>query len=84
MTNNVTTTEVAPVQVGKQKKFKVEIYEKVYYTLEVSAGSAQEAKKFINEINYGNAVLSDFQPDSNGGAIPSCYGNVVIKNIEQV
>ena len=84
MKNNGTTTEVAPVQVGEQKTFKIEVYEKVYYTLEVSATSAQAAKRLVREINNGNACLSDFQPDSNGGSIPSRHSNVVIQGIEQV
>ena len=81
--NNGTTTEVATVQAGEQKTFKVEVYEKVYYTLEVSATSAQAAKRLVREINNGNACISDFQPDSNGGSTPSHYGNVVIQKVEQ-
>jgi len=77
------TTEQAPVQ-GGEGIFKIEVYEKTYYTLEVSASSIQAAKKLVRGINKGHAIISDFQPNSNGGSTPSCFGNVVIQSIEKI
>jgi hypothetical protein len=78
-----TNAETSPVQVG-ESIFKIEVYEKTYYTLEVSASSIQAAKKLVRGISEGRASLSDFQPNSNGGSIPSCFGNVVIQSIEKI
>jgi len=78
-----TNAETSPVQVG-ESIFKIEVYEKTYYTLEVSASSIQAAKKLVRGINDGFASLSDFQPNSNGGSTPSCFGNVVIQSIEKI
>jgi hypothetical protein len=83
MKETTTTTEVTPVQVG-ESIFKIEVYEKTYYTLEVSASSIQAAKKLVRGISEGRASISDFQPNSNGGSIPSCFGNVVIQSIEKI
>jgi hypothetical protein len=83
MKNTNTNTETSPVQVG-ESIFKIEVYEKTYYTLEVSASSIQAAKKLVRGISEGRASLSDFQPNSNGGSIPSCFGNVVIQSIEKI
>jgi hypothetical protein len=83
MQKTTTTTEVTPVQVG-ESIFKIEVYEKTYYTLEVSASSIQAAKKLVRGISEGRASISDFQPNSNGGSIPSCFGNVVIQSIEKI
>ena len=83
MSNTNTNTEIAPVKVG-ESTFKIEVYEKTYYTLEVSASSIQAAKKLVRGINGGTASISDFQPGSNGGSIPSCFGNVVIQSIEKI
>ena len=68
---------------NKNKKFKVEIYEKAYYTLSVEASSEVEARKLVRGINKGHAIISDFQPDQNGGSCPSSYGNVVIQSIQE-
>jgi len=78
-----TNTESAPVKVG-ESIFKIEVYEKTYYTLEVSASSIQAAKKLVRGISEGRASPSDFQPNSNGGSIPSSFGNVVIQSIEKI
>jgi hypothetical protein len=83
MMNQEITTELAPVIVGGSI-FKIEVYEKTYYTLEVSASSIQAAKKLVRGISEGRACISDFQPNSNGGSTPSCFGNVVIQSIEKI
>ena len=82
-TKTSTKTETSPVQ-ARESTFKIEVYEKTYYTLEVSASSIQAAKKLVRGINGGTASISDFQPGSNGGSIPSCFGNVVIQSIEKI
>jgi hypothetical protein len=65
------------------KTVEVEVYEKAYYTLRVTASSESEARKLVRNINKGHACLSDFQPEQNGGSCPSCYGNVIIQSVKE-
>jgi len=88
---NTNNTEVGAVKSAIKtaveqvnKTFEVQIYEKVYYTLTVSAQTESEARKLVRGINKGNSCISDFQPDQNGGSCPSNFGNVVIQSVQSI